>query len=265
MPGRSSPFALAVPCLALLASGLAGGTAAPVLQLVVLGDSFTAALDTQTLRDDPTISWATGDRLESPSVAQRLAGLGWDARATNFAFSGARTIHLIDQVRRAPADADVVLVWIGTNDLCTSELTADRFLDEARRGYGAIDERYPDATVIAFAPPSLAYIGRQHESTPEAAELWSQADVCTQFFGAHRAPVAAADRQARFDAALETAAAENGFHYSRSLETMRRPLSEWASWDYLHPSPAGSALFAERAWPDVRDAVGPPGPERQGE
>ena len=242
--------------LGLLAAGVAGGIAPPTLRVVVLGDSFTAALDLETFQDDASLSWATGTRLGSPSIAQRLEDEGWDVQATNLATSGHRARDLEHQLVRAPQRADVVIVWIGTNDLCTPSLTAAQFQVEVRDAFGKIDGRYPDAQVLVFAPPSLPYIGRQQQASPQAVRMWSEVEVCTHFFGDARAAGAGADRQARFERAIETAAAENGFHHSTSLQKINRPLSAWADWDYLHPSPQGSALFADRAWPDVLHVVG---------
>jgi lysophospholipase L1-like esterase len=244
--------------LALAAVGVAVGAGSPRLDVVVLGDSFTATLDLATMKDDPTISWATGSRLSTPSIVQRLEAEGWDVRASNLATSGHRVRELEGQLARAPAHADLVIIWIGTNDLCLPAENASEFGPDLQSAFDAVEDRYPEARVVVFAPPSLPYIGRQHEAVPEAVRIWSGAGICTHFFGEARAAGAGADRQARFDAAMEQASAEHGFYHSAALQRINRPLAAWTASDYLHPSEKGLALFAERAWPDVQRAVGDP-------
>jgi lysophospholipase L1-like esterase len=257
--GQLIAFGLAAAfSLSLAAAGMAVGIGPPVLRLVVLGDSLTATLDAASLQDDPSISWATGERLGAPSIVQRLAAEGWEVDAANVAKSGDRAADLHRQIEQAPSRADVVLVWIGTNDLCMPQESASQFAADLDGSFDALRAKFPDAQVLVFAPPSLVHIGRQHEGIPAAVHLWTDREYCTHFFGPARNAGVAADRQGRFDSALETAAAEHGFHHSRALQRMNRPLAEWATWDYLHPSPTGSALFAERAWPDVSFVAGPP-------
>ncbi|MEX2626319.1 MAG: SGNH/GDSL hydrolase family protein, partial [Ilumatobacteraceae bacterium] len=82
----------------------------------------------------PAASWAMGDHAGLDSYVQRLeAARGRPVSTVDLSANGA-TIeeHLVDQVRSVPADTGLVLMQMGANDLCRSDVDDMTPLDDAR-------------------------------------------------------------------------------------------------------------------------------------
>ena len=88
-----------------------------------LGDSITRAVNSDALGDRPENSWVTGTNASVDTVYSRLLAVHPPITGNRFneAVSGARMTDLNSQAQEAvAAGADLVTVFMGANDVCTS-------------------------------------------------------------------------------------------------------------------------------------------------
>jgi lysophospholipase L1-like esterase len=224
--------------------------------VVVHGDSFTAALDPGR-GDRREISWASGTEPGLPSIRQELQSVHPGARVENVAFSGARMRDVALQAERAGSGADLVLVFLGINDLCVdrSPQSHETFSSDARAAFDLIRARHPGARVVVFAVPDLWRLHELHLEERRALELWRQIpDYCPEFFNPVPGPAAfllAHDRLEDTNAALRQAARDHGFAYSDATLWPGWGLADFSEADFFHPSLSGEARLAAALWPDI--------------
>ena len=130
----------------------------------------------------PAASWATGDHRGLESYADRLDRLaGAPVRRINLSANGASMRDdFYAQVTSVPADADLVLIQMGGNDLCRSseaEITAaDVYEREFARGLDWLVEHRPDTLIVVGSVPdvySLWYV----RGAPHTGESRSPLDL----------------------------------------------------------------------------------------
>lgn len=223
--------------------------------LVVHGDSFTAALDPGR-GDRNELSWATGTEPGLDSVLERLRGQGRDASASNVAFSGARMLDVPGQALRAPRGADLVLLFLGTNDLCwPTPTTPEAFRSGTDAALDLLRTNHPDARIVVFAVPDLWRLHELHLAEPQALAFWAgNRDYCPDFFNPSPSPSAPAIARTRLDSfngILQDEAEAHGAAYSGATFWPGWSLEHFSDRDYFHPNLGGEARLAAAAWPAI--------------
>lgn len=229
------------------------GASSKPYSMVVHGDSFTAALDLERGGDRKEMSWASGTEPGMASILQRLQASRPETIAANVAFSGARMGDVSKQAANAPKDADLVLVFLGINDLCMGA-TDQTYAADAADAFELIADAHPSARVVVFAISDLWRLHELHLALPEALALWGQdTGYCPEFFNPAPGPLAASIASARlepFNDALQQAADRAGFEFSTATLWPGWTIEDFAG-DYFHPDVSGESRLAAAAWPDV--------------
>jgi lysophospholipase L1-like esterase len=135
--------------------------------VVAVGDSITQSTGTGALSaENPKNSWATG--WEVNSYAARL-GVPTDKRY-NLSKNGARMTHMVEELRDGksggsgdvapmPADAGIVLVEFGGNDLCrdsVAEMTPTAtYRSQFQAGLAQIATQAPNALIQVMSIPDI--------------------------------------------------------------------------------------------------------------
>lgn len=238
-------------CLAAAGPGTSPSPAKP-FTLAVYGDSFTTAWE-PGVGDQMDINWATGTEPGQQSILQRLRREFPDAQASNVAVGGQRVRDLAEQDGKVIPDADVVMVWMGINDLCRGSPAEDlAFREEVRAAFDVLASTHPDGNVVIFSIPDLWRLHEEHLKRPETAKFWSfHKDYCGDFFNPPAHPLAEALAKARLDLlndALRAEADAHGFTYSEAISWPGLSLEDF-SHDYFHPNASGERRIAAAAWP----------------
>lgn len=161
-PPAASPVLSAAPADAVSDRSLPG-------TVVVIGDSISqgtgadgpGAPDGGIGAPRPAASWATGDHRGLESYADRLDRLsGTAVRRINLSANGASMRDdFYAQITSVPADADLVLIQMGGNDLCRSsesDITpAEVYEREFTRGLDWLVEHRPDTLIVVGSVPDV--------------------------------------------------------------------------------------------------------------
>lgn len=252
-------------------TGSASPAPQPVLTITALGDSYTQGFSSCGRPGDcPTTSWATGTDPRVRSLLQRLAGArGARPVGHNLSVSGARVGALTRQaVRAAATQADLVVVLVGVNDVCTSGVgtmtPVDRFRRELERAMTALDAGSSRAALLLLSIPDL---GRMHDlgrDEPEARAVWARHGICPTVFGRDADRAATDARRTAFDDVLRQAclARPRCTWDDGALGALRFDAS-FLSPDWFHPSLAGQTAMAQVAEDALArgPGVGPAGVE----
>lgn len=202
--------------------GRVGSGSSPALRVVFLGDSTAAGVGASTI-----------DAALPRLVA---ADLGRPVELTVLAVSGDRVADVVDEQVARVAEADLVLVSVGANDV--THLTSR---DDLRRSYLEVLEGLPDgAAVVLLGVPDFGGVPRLAQPL--------------------RAVVAFRGRQ--LDAVVEGVAADAGAAYvdiaGETGPAFRRDPGRYFAADDYHPSDAGYRLWADA----VAEVLADPGGAR---
>ncbi|MCW2607025.1 MAG: putative lipoprotein [Frankiales bacterium] len=226
-----------------------------VLTLAALGDSYTQGFSSCGRPGDcPTTSWATGTDRRVLSLVQRLArSRGVRPVGHNLSVSGARVGALQRQaVRAAATRADLVVVLVGINDVCTRAVDGmtpvPRFAAELERALTTLDSTSPQADLLVLSVPDLGRMADLGRDQPQARAVWARHDICPTVFGADADRAATDERRRAFDDVLAAAcAARPRCTWDGGALARLRFGADFLSPDWFHPSLAGQTEIARIA------------------
>jgi len=275
-PPRHGVRPLATIVAALVVMGVIGTVAsaseplptAPV-KVYAIGDSITdawGALGDATRH--PERSWATGTDESVRSWVRRLAERmppGTTVDGVNLAVAGSKTTDawgVVGQALTVDADADIVLVGVGSADLCMSNVDAEADLTPAATFRQKIDDALAAITAPDGAPGAKIFVS----SIPNWYQVWENVPDKPQRFDAVRGwtcpllfQTGLANDSTRavfrarllsYNAALQDACAAVTacrFDGQAAYELVLQE-SDLSTTDYFHPSLAGQQKLAEATW-----------------
>ncbi len=251
----TTPAATVRPAAAARQSPAGASSGDDVRTIVALGDSYTQGFSSCGRPGNcPTTAWATGTDPRVDSLLQRVARRRpVPPVGHNLSVSGARVGALQRQaVRAAATRADLVVVLIGVNDVCTASVATmtpvPRFAAELERALSTLDETSPQADLLLLSVPDL---GRMHDlgrTEPDALAVWARHGICPTVFGATADRTATDARRHAFDAALAAAcAARPRCTWDGGALGALRFGPSFLSPDWFHPSLAGQTEIARVA------------------
>jgi lysophospholipase L1-like esterase len=211
--------------IAALAAAFALATAAPSVRMTVLGDSL--ALGTGASDSSRGFAFV---------LFRRLAAQAPGSEVTNLAIGGATVADLVrlELPRLAAGRPSLILVAIGGNDAVRGRSLAE-FAGDYHRLAVHLRESAPQARIVLFNVPDVSVSPIfDRSSKPELHE-----------------------RAAAFNRVVEREARAIGAQVVdtfASSELLRKEPGRYLSRDQFHPSDAGYAAIAERAWPVVSKA-----------
>ena len=227
----------------------------PVYTLAALGDSYTQGFASCGRPGDcPTSSWATGAEPRVDSLLQRLArARGARPDGHNLSVSGARVGALARQALRASAtQADLVVVLVGVNDVCTGDADAmtrpEVFARELERAFGQLDRGLPDTPVLVLSVPDLGRMADLGRDVPAARAVWDRHLICQPVFGPAGDRTRTDGRRRAFDAVLERVCTRRArCTWDGGAVGAHRFGPEFLSADWFHPSAEGQRTLADLA------------------
>jgi lysophospholipase L1-like esterase len=210
---------------------------------VVLGDSISRGFATGgSLSDRPANSWATGTNPRVRSISFRLR-----ARSVNAAYSGASIRSLARQVELVPVNADLILIEIGTRDVCADPETPPiDFRATLATALSALHARAPHAKVGILSVFDLPAMWATVRHVRRARPLRRFCKSVTTPSGARRA--AARLRGLNREIRSACAADSNCRYDNGAAARIRWARADVSALDYLHPSVAGQAKIASAVW-----------------
>jgi lysophospholipase L1-like esterase len=254
-----------------------------------LGDSITRAFDADpsTFGEQPENSWSTGTNAAVDSIYSRLLVVDPAISGNRFndAVSGARMTDLNGQAQSAVSQgADLVLILMGGNDVCTSTEASmtpvATFQAQFQQAMQTIATGLPDSRIALVSIPDVYNLWSILKDNSSARSVWSFAAICQSLL-ANPLSTAPADvlrradvrqRNMDFNDVLNNVCA--GYVHCRfdnylSFNTVFTP-SDVSTLDYFHPSLSGQAKIAAQGWtssfdftdstPPVSDSVGTAAP-----
>ena len=242
--------------------------------IAVVGDSMSlgvnACADAGVCQQ---VSWAVGSDPAVNSVAARWAQLSGTTPETMALARPGAGIGTRDAAIRAltDSDADLVLVLVGANDICTASMSAITPTETFAAGYADLLARtraaLPEATVVALSIPDLLQLWRVGRDDPSAVKAWNSSTSCTSMLG--NATSDAPEDEARRTIIQETIDADNAAIVAACAATegcvsdggavnaVEFTTAEVSTIDHFHPSVAGQAAIAAAAWNVVEGALVP--------
>jgi lysophospholipase L1-like esterase len=279
---RLCGVALLALTIGLLASGGERAVADPEItgypnSIAVLGDSISQATNSEAFGNNPENSWATGTNPSVNSVYSRILAVhpGIAGNRFNDSVSGARMTHLNGQAANAVAqDAELVLILMGANDVCTSsEATMTpvlTFQAQFEAAMATLSAGLPDARIGVASIPDIHNLWAILHDDPSAQAVWAFANICQSLL-ANPTSMAPADVQRRanvrqrnidFNTVLGNVCAQYihcRFDNNAGFNAVFTP-AHMSTIDYFHPNVAGEALAASVAWsssPDFTEVTAP--------
>lgn len=236
-------------------AGSASPAPRPVLTVAALGDSYTRGFGAcGTPGDCPQASWATGGDARVDSLLRRLArARGAAPRAYDASVSGARAGALSRQAARvALVPADLVVVLIGVNDVCTRDVAAmtpvELFEEQVDRAFALLDRGSPQAAVLVLSVPDLGRMADLGRPVPQARRVWSRLGICPTVFGAAADRAATDARRRSYDTVLaRLCARRTRCTWDGGLVGRDRFGRDFLAADWFHPSVAGQRRLADLA------------------
>lgn len=245
-----------------------------VSSIAVVGDSMSVGMAACGTRDAcPAASWALGTDADVSSIRERLTAAegGAEIASLSLARPGAVVADRITAVEKAEGEsADLVLVAIGTNNVCTSSMDKITPVDEFEQTYGellaTIRAGVPDAPIVATSLPDISQLWAAGRGDSSIVSLWNQSPSCRTLLG--DADSDAAADEARRASVMETwagyntaiaeacAAVEDCTSDDGAVSRISFSLDDISTADHFHPSASGQAKVAEAAWPAVQRALG---------
>src|SRR5215213_172363 len=283
------PFLLALALLAVMAG--AGSAQAspekvgPPSRVDALGDSITRGFDSQgpgcvAFQDCQSNNWATGSNTSVNSYFNRVKALNpsvvvANTLRTNEAVTGAKAADLNGQAQQAVANhADVVLILIGANDVCTSSETTMTSVADFRTRYQAgletLRTGLPDARILVSSIPNIFNLWNVAKNNFSAQITWGLAGICQSMLASPTSTTAAnVARRARvqqrnidFNTQISQLCAQYiHCHYDGGAAyNLPFTLSDLSTLDYFHPNTNGQTKAAATAWtsgPNYLDTTAP--------
>lgn len=251
----------------------AAGDLRPVSSVAVVGDSISVGMSACGSREAcPPASWALGSDTAVDSILQRLEAATDSESITplSLARPGARVADRVDAVQNARGESvDLVLVQVGSNDVCASDVSQITPVDEFGESYRELLETIragaPETPIVAYSVPDLLQLWEGGRDDPATVRLWNQSPSCTTLLGDADSN-AAADVQRR-DAVGETltgynaaiadacAAVTGCVSDDGAVSQVSFSPDDISEVDRFHPSLAGQAALAAAAWPAVQKAL----------
>lgn len=245
-----------------------------VSSIAVVGDSMSVGMAACGTRDAcPAASWALGTDADVSSIRERLAAAegGAEIASLSLARPGAVVSDRITAVEKAKGkSADLVLVAVGTNDVCTSSMDKITPVDEFAQTYGellaTIRAGVPEAPIVATSLPDISQLWAAGRDDSSIVSLWNQSPSCRTLLG--DADSDAAADEARRASVMETWAGYNTAIADAcaavsactsddgAISRISFSLDDISAADHFHPSASGQAKVAEAAWPAVQRALG---------
>ncbi|SFR88464.1 GDSL-like Lipase/Acylhydrolase family protein [Microbacterium sp. cf046] len=242
--------------------------------IAVVGDSMSLGVNACAEQGVcEQVSWAVGTDPAVNSVASRWGQLSGTAPETMALARPGAGIGTRDAAIRAltDSDADLVLVLVGANDICTASMSAITPTETFAAGYADLLARtrdaLPDATVVALSIPDLLQLWRVGRTDPTAVKAWNSSTSCTSMLdnATSDAPEDEARRaviQETIDAdnaaiAAACAASEGCISDGGAVNAVEFTKAEVSTLDHFHPSVAGQAAIAAAAWTVVEEALVP--------
>lgn len=245
-----------------------------VSSIAVVGDSMSVGMAACGTRDAcPAASWALGTDADVSSIRERLTAAEGGAEITSLSLArpGAVVADRITAVEKAEGEsADLVLVAVGTNNVCTSSMDKITPVDEFEQTYGellaTIRAGVPDAPIVAISLPDISQLWAAGRGDSSIVSLWNQSPSCRTLLG--DADSDAAADEARRASVMETwagyntaiaeacAAVEDCTSDDGAVSRISFSLDDISTADHFHPSASGQAKVAEAAWPAVQRALG---------
>ena len=250
-----------------------------------LGDSITRAFDADPsiFGEQPENSWSTGTSTAVNSIYSRLLVVDPAISGNRFndAVSGAKMSDLNGQAVNAVSQgADLVLIFMGGNDVCTSteaSMTAvATFQSQFQQAMQTLTTGLPDARIGLVSIPDIYNLWYILKDNANARSIWSNFNIC-QSLVANPLSTDPADVQRRANVRQRNMDLNDALHdvclqyvHCRfdnylAFNTVFTP-SDVSSFDYFHPSIAGQANIAAQGWansfdftdatPPVSDSVG---------
>ena len=265
-------------CAAAEPEPVATPTASPTLPdistIAVVGDSMSLGVNACSEAGVcERASWAVGTDPAVNSVASRWGQLTGTAPETMALARPGAGIGTRDAAIRALTDseADLVLVLVGANDVCTASTSAITPTATFAAGYADLLARthaaLPDATMVALSIPDLLQLWRVGRDDPSAVKAWNSSTSCTSMLD--DATSDAPDDEARRAAIQDTidannaaivaacAASEGCISDDGAVYAVEFTTAEVSTLDHFHPSIAGQAAIAAAAWDVVERALVP--------
>lgn len=241
-----------------------------VSSIAVVGDSMSVGMAACGSRDEcPEASWALGTDPAVSSIRERLGGDS--ITPLLLARPGAAVADRITAVEKAQGkSADLVLVAVGTNNVCTSSMDkitpVDEFGTTYRELLATIRAGVPDAPIVALSLPDISQLWEAGRNDPKIVGLWNQSPSCRTLLGdADSDATADEDRRA---SVMQTLAGYNASIIDAcaavtecttddgAVNQITFSLDDISSADHFHPSASGQAKVAAAAWPAVQRALG---------
>lgn len=245
-----------------------------VSSIAVVGDSMSVGMSACGTRDAcPAASWALGTDSAVSSIRERLVSAegGAEIEPLSLARPGAVVADRVTAVEKAKGKAaDLVLVAVGTNNVCTSSMDKVTPVDEFGQTYRELLETIragvPDAPIVATSLPDIRQLWEAGRSDSTIVRLWNESPSCRTLLG--DADSDAAADEARRDSVMETWAGYNAAIIEAcagvsacttddgAISRISFSLDDISTADHFHPSASGQAKVAEAAWPAVQKALG---------
>ncbi|MCH7484888.1 MAG: hypothetical protein IIA90_07045 [Chloroflexi bacterium] len=235
-----------------------------------LGDSITRAVNSDAFGDRPENSWVTGTNASVDTIYSRLLAVhpAISGNRFNEAVSGARMTDLNGQAQDAvAAGAELVTVFMGANDVCTSSeasmTSVATFQAQFETAIATLASGLPDARIAVLSIPDIHNLWAIHKDNATARFIWAFASICQSML-ADPLSTDPADVQRRanvrqrnidFNDVLNSVCAEYvhcKFDGYIGFNTVFTP-AHVSTIDYFHPSVAGQALIAQLAWDTAFD------------
>ncbi len=256
----------------------------PPRVVAAIGDSITQAsgaarpgegwFDVLPGGTEPERSWATGTAVGLDSILQRLDGLGGGpVEGVNLARNGARMTDAPAQVERTPANAELVTVLLGGNDLCRPDLASmtapELFEQRFRETLTRLAEQRPAALVQVSSIPDIYRLWEVLRDDPVAVAVWNGTSlfpplVPCQSLLANATSDAPADQQrreavrahglelnrrlGRVCSQVPRCRVDGGALWSHTNDPTRFGPDDISHIDHFHPSFQGQRELARVAW-----------------
>lgn len=231
-----------------------GVAAAQSLTLGAVGDSISVGTDAEYFGENPELSWATGDGINSHK--KRLERMYTEVRSVNAAFNGARVSDLEAQVDQVLVeDPAYVTVMIGGNDVCQwTEFDGDVLQHFAAQFKSALMRLTEDSSrnVLVVPIPDLLHLRATGLATyPQCQFIWNITGICDPLLSSNTTEEQRRFFKNRVDAVnsvMKAAADQYGVKYASAVATERFLPAHISAIDCFHPSRLGQEYLSLKTW-----------------